>query len=89
MDVGLFLQEGRTYDDNIADPSTARRGDVNGRPSIEEPAPPSTPGQCTITMAVAPSSRAILIVTSGTDATAACQTAEDLATKLEPLLPPA
>ncbi|SEP51743.1 hypothetical protein SAMN04489732_11761 [Amycolatopsis saalfeldensis] len=89
MNVGLFLQEGRAYDENVSNPGTARGGKVNNRPSIEQPEPLGTSGQCSITMAVAPQSRAILDVESGSDTTGACQTAEDLATKLEPLLPPA
>ena len=89
MNVGLFLQEGRAYDDGVSNPGTARGGNVNKRPSIEQPEPLGTSGQCSITMAVAPQSRAILDVESESDTAGACQTAEDLATKLEPLLPPA
>ncbi|MFF0146741.1 hypothetical protein [Amycolatopsis sulphurea] len=87
LDVGLNLQAGRDYRENIRDPKTARTGDVNGRPAIEEPAPLGSPGQCSILMSVKPNSRAILDVTSGSDTKAACSTARELATKFEPKLP--
>lgn len=89
MVVGVFLQEGRAYNDSINNPGTARGGNVNKRPSIEEPDPLSSSGQCSISMAVAPQSRAILDVVSGSDTDASCKTAEELAAQLEPLLPPA
>jgi hypothetical protein len=88
-DAGISLQSGQLYTDNINNPSTARRGNVNGRPSIEQPEPLGSPGQCQVGMAVASTSRALVLVTGGSDTAASCQTAEDLATKLEPLLPPA
>lgn len=87
LDVGLNLQAGRGYKENITDPGKARTGDVNGRPAIEEPAPLGSPGQCSIVMSVEPGSRAIVDVSSGSDTTAACDTAKQLATQFEPKLP--
>ena len=86
-DVSLSLQDGQLYTDNINVPSTARHGDVNGRPSIEQPEPLGSPGQCQVGMAVAQHSRALVLVTGGSDTTASCRTAENLAVALEPLLP--
>ncbi|WP_409462342.1 DUF3558 family protein [Amycolatopsis sp. GA6-003] len=87
IEVGLFLQEGKLYTDNIAHPETARRGDINGRPSIEEPEQLNSPGQCDITMAVEPHSRANLGVTSDLTTAEACAQVEKYAVALEPLLP--
>ncbi|MET9263128.1 DUF3558 family protein [Amycolatopsis sp. NPDC004079] len=87
MDVSLFLQEDRLYTDTVPHPETARRGDINGRPSIEEPEPQNSPGQCDITMAVEPHSRASLLVTTSLDTKTACAAAEKYATAVEPLLP--
>ncbi|WP_409184772.1 DUF3558 family protein [Amycolatopsis sp. VS8301801F10] len=87
IDVAVILQDGQPYTDNVNHPETARRGDVNGRPSIEQPEPLNSPGQCQVGMAVEPSSRALVLVTSGSDTKAACAAAEKYATALEPLLP--
>lgn len=87
IQVGLFLQEGRLYTDSITHPETAKRGDINGRPSVEEPAPLGTPGQCDITMAVEPHARADLGVTSDLPTEEACAQAEKYAIAVEPLLP--
>ncbi|MGW7531971.1 hypothetical protein [Amycolatopsis sp. NPDC054798] len=85
--VGLTLQDGQRYTDNIANPSKAHSGNVNGRPLIEEREPLGSSGSCVIKLAVATTSRAILDVTNGSDTDVACKAAESLATKLDPLLP--
>ncbi|GAA1023168.1 MULTISPECIES: hypothetical protein [Amycolatopsis] len=86
--VGLTLQDGQRYTDNVANPSKTRTGKVNGtRPVLEEREPLGSSGQCMLKLAVEPNSRAIIDVTSGTDTDAACKTAEGLADKLDPLLP--
>ncbi|WP_409183418.1 hypothetical protein F9C11_02955 [Amycolatopsis sp. VS8301801F10] len=85
--IGLLLQEGQRYSDNIRNPSKARSGKLNGRPFVEDPEPLGSSGQCSMFFAVEPNSRAVLDVTGGTDTAASCRTAEDLASKLEPLLP--
>lgn len=86
-DVALLLQEGQRYTDNINSPDKARSGKINGRSFIEEPEPMGSSGQCSISMSVESSSRAIIIVTGGNDTAASCGTAEDLTKKLDPLLP--
>ncbi|WP_406640683.1 hypothetical protein [Amycolatopsis sp. WGS_07] len=85
--VALGLQEGQRYTDGIGSPDKVRSGKINGRPFIEEPAPLGSSGQCSIFMSVESGSRAIIIVTGGNDTAASCSTAEDLAKKLDPLLP--
>ncbi|MGW7531972.1 hypothetical protein [Amycolatopsis sp. NPDC054798] len=85
--VSLILQEGQRYTDDIQNPSKARSGKLNGRPFVEDPEPLRSNGQCSIFLAVEPNSRAVLDVTGGTDTAASCKTTEDLASKLEPLLP--
>ncbi|WP_409466848.1 hypothetical protein [Amycolatopsis sp. GA6-003] len=86
--VGLTLQDGQRYTDNVVNPSKARTGKINGtRPALEEREPLGSSGQCMLKLAVPPNSRAIVDVTSGTDTDAACKTAQSLAEKLDPLLP--
>ncbi|ATY09469.1 DUF3558 domain-containing protein [Amycolatopsis sp. AA4] len=85
--IGLLLQEGQRYTDNINNPGKARSGTLNGRSFIEEREPLGSSGQCSISMSVESSSRAIIIVTGGNDTAASCGTAEDLTKKLDPLLP--
>ncbi|WP_409183419.1 hypothetical protein F9C11_02960 [Amycolatopsis sp. VS8301801F10] len=86
--VGLTLQDGQRYTDNVVNPSRTRTGKINGsRPVLEEREPLGSSGQCMLKLAVEPNSRAIVDVTGGTDTDAACKSAEDLADKLDPLLP--
>ncbi|WP_134667628.1 MULTISPECIES: DUF3558 domain-containing protein [unclassified Amycolatopsis] len=85
--VALALQEGQRYADGIGSPDKARSGKISGRPFIEEPEPMGSSGQCSISMSVESSSRALIIVTGGVDTSASCGMAEKLATKLDPLLP--
>ncbi|WP_084470288.1 DUF3558 family protein [Amycolatopsis benzoatilytica] len=87
IDVAIALQDGQLYTDNILRPDTARRGDINGRPSIEQPSPQNTTGQCQVGMAVEPRSRALVLVSSDLSTAEACAQAEKYATALEPLLP--
>lgn len=85
--VALGLQEGQRYTDNIGSPDKVRSGKISGRPFIEEPEPMGSSGQCSIFMSVETTSRAIIIVSGGVDTSASCSMAENLATKLDPLLP--
>ncbi|MBN9745259.1 DUF3558 domain-containing protein [Amycolatopsis sp. A1MSW2902] len=85
--IGLTLQAGQRYTDNVADPSKAHAGNVNGRPLIEERQPIGSSGSCVIKLAVATNSRALIDVTNGSDTDVACAAARDLAVKLDPLLP--
>lgn len=87
VDVGLDLQDGQKIDENITDPSKASTGTVNKRAAIEQREPQGSPGQCAIHIEVKPSSRAIVLVTAGSDTENACKIAEDYAAKVEPLLP--
>ncbi|MFB9931201.1 hypothetical protein ACFORO_18420 [Amycolatopsis halotolerans] len=86
-DVALLLQEDQRYDSDIKNTTQARSGSLGGRKFIEDPAELGSAGQCTISMSVQTDSRAIILVTGGKDTAASCKTAEDLATKLDPLLP--
>ena len=86
--VGLQLQAGRNYKDNIGDPSKSRVGDVNGRTAVQVKERLGSKGACEIFMEVKPGSRAIVLVTlvsRNTDE--ACSYAGQEATKIEPLLP--
>ncbi|WP_409466849.1 DUF3558 family protein [Amycolatopsis sp. GA6-003] len=85
--IGLTLQDGQRYTDNIAEPSKAHAGNVNGRPLIEEREPIGSSGSCLIKLAVATNSRALIDVTNGSDTDVACEAARKLAVKLDPLLP--
>ncbi|MEQ0565802.1 DUF3558 family protein [Amycolatopsis sp. NEAU-NG30] len=87
VDVALSLQPGRGYKENVGNPSQASEGNVNGRPAVEEREPQQSAGQCGIWMEVKPSSRALVLVTSGSDTANACQLVEGFAEKIEPLLP--
>jgi len=86
--VGLQLQAGRKYEENLGDPSKARTGDVNGRQAVQVKGRLGSKGACEIFMDVKSSSRAIVVVTlvsRNTDE--ACTYAGQEATKIEPLLP--
>ena len=85
--VGVALQNGQRFDQNISNPSKAVTGDVNGRPAIQEREPIGAVGQCSITMEVKPSSRALVSLSGGKTTDEACQLVNAIATKLEPLLP--
>jgi hypothetical protein len=85
-DVGLFLQAGGNYKDNVNNPAKASDGKVNERPAIEEQEPLNVKGQCAIRFQVR-DSRALLSLTFGSDTAGACQQIETLAPKVEPLLP--
>ncbi|MEQ0565801.1 DUF3558 family protein [Amycolatopsis sp. NEAU-NG30] len=84
--VGLILQAGSDYKNNVNNPAKASDGNVNGRPAIEEQEPLHAKGQCAIRFKVG-SSRALLSVSFGGDTTGACKKVEEFAEKVEPLLP--
>ncbi|WP_326957284.1 DUF3558 family protein [Amycolatopsis sp. NBC_01286] len=86
--VGLALQPGQTINQTITDPSKAVTGDVNGRAAVQERDALGGTGSCDVSMEVKPNSRATVLITlqtAGTDE--ACRLANDVSTKVEPLLP--
>jgi hypothetical protein len=84
----LALQNGQTIDQNIADPSKAFGGDLNGRPAIQVREGIGAKGDCMVKMEVKPNSRALVIINLRTGTTdEACRVSNDVATKIEPLLP--
>ncbi|MGW4061852.1 DUF3558 family protein [Amycolatopsis sp. NPDC004747] len=87
VDVGLSLNPGRGYKENVGNPSQASEGNVNGRPAVMEREPENSPGQCDVWLEVKPNSRAFVLLASGSDTAKACQLVEDIAAKVEPLLP--
>jgi len=87
VDAALILQPRRNYKDNVGNPSQASEGNVNGRPAVEEREPENSRGQCGVWMEVKPASRAFVLLASGTDTAKACRLVEDIAAKVEPLLP--
>lgn len=86
LDIGLVLQAGGNYRDNVNNPAMASDGKVNERPAIEEQEPLKVKGQCAIRFQVR-DSRALLSLTYGSDTANACKQIENLAPKVEPLLP--
>ncbi|GAB3135395.1 hypothetical protein GCM10027258_07810 [Amycolatopsis stemonae] len=86
MDVSVSLQAGQNYKDTVGK-GQAAEGDVNGRPAIEEREPQNSSGQCGVWMEVKPNSRALVLVSSGSDTPTACKKVEDVAAKIERLLP--
>jgi hypothetical protein len=87
VDVALSLQPGRAYRNNVGNPSQASEGKVHERAAVEEREPQQSPGQCGIWLEVKPASRALVLVTSGSDTANACKLVEGFAEKIEPLLP--
>lgn len=87
VDVALSLQPGRGYKNNVSNPSQASEGKVNERAAVEVREPRASPGQCGIWLEVKPSSRAFVLVTSGSDTANSCKLVEGFAEKIEPLLP--
>jgi hypothetical protein len=86
--VGLSLHAGQTINENIADPSKATTGTVNDRAAVQERDPIGAKGQCNIGMEVKPKSRVLVVVTLRIGTTdQACSDVNDIATKVEPLLP--
>ncbi|SED71499.1 hypothetical protein SAMN04489727_9043 [Amycolatopsis tolypomycina] len=86
--VGLALQPGQSINDIVTAPGKALTGDVNGRPAVQERDALGGTGSCDVSMEVKPKSRATVLVTLQTASTEeACQTANDVSTKVEPLLP--
>jgi hypothetical protein len=86
VDVSLSLQAGQNYKDTVGK-GQAAEGNVNGRPAIEEREPQNSSGQCGVWMDVQPDSRALVLVSSGSDTPTACKKVEEVAAKIEPLLP--
>ncbi|WP_329054691.1 DUF3558 domain-containing protein [Amycolatopsis sp. NBC_01488] len=87
VDLALSLQPGRGYKNNVGNPSQASEGSVHGRAAVEEREPQQSPGQCGIWLEVKPASRALILVSSGSDTANACKLVERFAEKIEPLLP--
>jgi hypothetical protein len=87
VDVSLSLQPGRGYKENVGNPSQASEGNVNGRPAVEEREPEHSSGQCGVWMEVKQNSRALVLVSSSSDTPTACKKVEEVAAKIEPLLP--
>jgi hypothetical protein len=87
VDVALSLQAGQNYKDNVGNPNQASEGNVNGRPAVEEREPQNSSGQCGVWMEVNPNSRALVLVSSSSDTPTACAKVEEVAAKIEPLLP--
>ncbi len=87
VDVALSLQPNRGYRDNVGNPSQASEGQVHGRAAVEEREPQQSPGQCGIWLEVKPASRALVLVTSGSDTANSCKLVEGFTEKIEPLLP--
>ncbi|MEU0788887.1 DUF3558 family protein [Amycolatopsis sp. NPDC005961] len=87
VDLALSLQPGRGYKNNVGNPSQASEGTVHDRAAVEEREPQHSPGQCGIWLEVKPASRALVLVTSGSDTANACKLVEGFAEKIEPLLP--
>jgi hypothetical protein len=87
VDVALSLQAGQNYKDNVGNPSQASEGNVNGRPAVEEREPEHSTGQCGVWLEVKPNSRVLVLVSSGSDTASACKNVEEVAAKVEPLLP--
>jgi uncharacterized protein DUF3558 len=87
VDLALSLQPGRGYKNNISNPSQASEGKVNDRAAVEVREPRQSPGQCGIWLDVKSTSRAFVLVTSGSDTANACKLVEGFTEKIEPLLP--
>jgi hypothetical protein len=87
VDVALSLQAGQRYDENADNPTQVRPGHVQKRAAIEVPTPLGSAGQCEVHIEVKPSSRALLIVGSGSDTANACKLPGKYADKIGPLLP--
>jgi hypothetical protein len=85
--VGLALQNGQLFDQNISNPGKAVTGSVNDRPAVQEREPIGAAGQCSVTMEVKPGSRALVSLSGGKTTDEACDRINAIATKLEPLLP--
>ncbi|MFB9931200.1 hypothetical protein ACFORO_18415 [Amycolatopsis halotolerans] len=85
--VGIALQNGQKYTDNIRDPKTSRSGKLGDRPFIEQPEPLGIAGGCQVGMSVGPNARALVIAASGTDTAGACKKAEQVAVAVDPKLP--
>ena len=85
--VGVALQDGEAYDQNIPDPTKASRGKVGDRPAIIEREPIGAVGQCSITMEVKPNSRALVSLSGNGTTEDACDRVKQIAVKVEQLLP--
>lgn len=88
VSVSVLLQDGQTMEQGVDDPSKAQTGTVNDRAAIQEREALGDRGDCDVRMEVKPNSRALVLVNTSTKTTdEACQLANDVATKVEPLLP--
>ncbi|WP_406640685.1 DUF3558 family protein [Amycolatopsis sp. WGS_07] len=86
-EVGIALQNGQKYTENIQNPNSAHNGNIDGRKLIEQRDLLGSPGGCQIGMEVGPNARALVIVLIGDDTAAACKKAEEVATALDKMLP--
>lgn len=87
VSTGLTLQPGGTLEDFVDDPTKAYDGDIKGRRAVEERGEYDD-GDCMLAMAVGPNDRAFISVSSGTmSPDEGCDLVEDIARKVEPLLP--
>ncbi|WP_033295362.1 hypothetical protein [Amycolatopsis jejuensis] len=85
---GLVLQDGETIEENIDDPNRTATGHVHNRRAILERNLVGAKSACAVRMEVPPRSRAIAtswLSTGSTDQ--ACESAKDLAGRIERLLP--
>lgn len=86
--VSVYLIPDRKYDELNAELGKQHRGDIEGRPAIQIREGVNSEGGCDISMQVAGDSRVFVSVTND-ETDQACQLAEELATKIDPLLPEA
>lgn len=85
--VGLTLQPGGTLDEFGDDPAKLYDGDIKGRAAVEQ-RDGYDEGSCSLVMAVGSNNRALVsIVSSKRTRSEACNVLENIARKVEPLLP--
>ncbi|WP_329068173.1 hypothetical protein [Amycolatopsis sp. NBC_01480] len=86
--VGLMLQDGRTINEDLGDPSKTKTGTVHERAAILEPGYLGTSSGCAVDMEVKPKSRVTVSGTLSTGTTdQACDFARSAAEAVELLLP--
>lgn len=84
----ILFQDGLTIDANLPTSGQISRGTINNRRAAQAREALGLKDSCSVAMEVKPNSRAIVIVTLTTGTTdQACQAANDLAIKVDPLLP--
>ncbi|SNR68764.1 Protein of unknown function [Haloechinothrix alba] len=86
--VGLNLQSDYAYDELSYAPEKIFPGDVNDRPANQVREAIGAEGSCDVSLHVEPNSRAIVSVSlRESDTDEACAFVEELAERLEPMLP--